>query len=42
MLVTVHPSFLLRLPDEESRAREERAFEDDLRAARTAMERETA
>jgi DNA polymerase len=31
--VTVHPSFLLRLPDEASRAREYRAFVDDLRAA---------
>jgi DNA polymerase len=30
--VTVHPSFLLRLPDEESRAREYRAFVEDLRA----------
>ena len=30
--VTVHPSFLLRLPDEESRAREYRAVVDDLRA----------
>jgi DNA polymerase len=29
--VTVHPSFLLRLPDEESRAREYRAFVEDLR-----------
>ena len=31
--ITVHPSFLLRLPDEDSRAREYRAFVDDLRAA---------
>jgi uracil-DNA glycosylase len=31
--VTVHPSFLLRLPDEDSRAREYRAFVADLRAA---------
>jgi DNA polymerase len=30
--VTVHPSFLLRLPDEDSRAREYRAFVEDLRA----------
>jgi len=30
--VTVHPSFLLRLPTEEARAREYRAFVDDLRA----------
>lgn len=32
-LVTVHPSYLLRLPDEESRAREYRRFVDDLRLA---------
>ncbi len=31
--VTVHPSFLLRLPDEEARAREYRAFVEDLRTA---------
>ncbi len=31
--VTVHPSFLLRLPDEESKAREYRAFVADLRRA---------
>jgi DNA polymerase len=30
--VTVHPSFLLRLPDEDARAREYRAFVEDLRA----------
>ncbi len=37
--VTVHPSFLLRVPDEEGRAREYRAFLDDLReAARLAEE----
>jgi DNA polymerase len=29
--VTVHPSFLLRLPDEQSKTREYRAFVDDLR-----------
>lgn len=29
--VTVHPSFLLRLPDEDSKAREYRAFVADLR-----------
>ena len=33
-LVTVHPSYLLRLPDEESRAREYAAFVADLRHAR--------
>lgn len=32
-LVTVHPSYLLRLPDEESRTREYRRFVDDLRLA---------
>jgi uracil-DNA glycosylase family protein len=31
--VTVHPSFLLRVPDEATRAKEYRAFVDDLRAA---------
>jgi uracil-DNA glycosylase family protein len=31
--ITVHPSFLLRLPDEDARAREYRAFVDDLRTA---------
>jgi uracil-DNA glycosylase len=30
--VTVHPSYLLRLPDEPSKAREYRAFVADLRA----------
>jgi DNA polymerase len=33
VLVTVHPSYLLRLPDEESKAREYRRFVDDLRLA---------
>ena len=32
--VTVHPSYLLRLPDEDAKAREYRAFVEDLRAAR--------
>jgi len=37
--ITVHPSFLLRLPDEDARAREYRAFVEDLRmAARLAAE----
>jgi uracil-DNA glycosylase len=37
--ITVHPSFLLRVPDEDSRAREYRAFLGDLRkAARLAEE----
>ena len=33
VLVTVHPSYLLRLPDEESKAREYAAFVTDLRHA---------
>ena len=33
-LVTVHPSYLLRLPDEDSKAREYAAFVADLRHAR--------
>jgi uracil-DNA glycosylase len=32
-LVTVHPSYLLRLPDEEAKAREYQRFVDDLRIA---------
>ena len=32
-LVTVHPSYLLRLPDEDARAREYKRFIDDLRLA---------
>jgi DNA polymerase len=32
-LVTVHPSYLLRLPDADSKAREYRRFVDDLRVA---------
>jgi DNA polymerase len=32
-LVTVHPSYLLRLPDEAARAREYKRFIDDLRLA---------
>ena len=32
-LVTVHPSYLLRLPDEDARAREYKRFVDDLRIA---------
>jgi DNA polymerase len=32
-MVTTHPSYLLRLPDEASKAREYRNFVDDLRAA---------
>jgi DNA polymerase len=36
--LTVHPSFLLRQPDEESRAREYQAFVGDLRAVRAMMD----
>ena len=32
--ITVHPSYLLRLPDAESKAREYRHFVNDLRQAR--------
>ena len=42
VFITVHPSFLLRLPDEESRVREEQAFEDDLRAALGWLDRQAA
>ena len=37
VFVTVHPSFLLRVPDEEARAREYRAFVRDLREVRNMM-----
>ncbi|MGR3541536.1 MAG: UdgX family uracil-DNA binding protein [Hasllibacter sp.] len=33
VFITVHPSFLLRLPDEEGRAREQGRFVDDLKRA---------
>ena len=33
VLVTVHPSYLLRLPDPEARAREYERFVEDLRIA---------
>jgi len=36
--VTVHPSFLLRVPDEDAKAREYRAFVRDLEAVRKLME----
>jgi DNA polymerase len=36
-LVTVHPSYLLRLPDEEAKAREYRQFVDDLKIAATLL-----
>ena len=32
-LVTVHPSYLLRLPDEDAKAREYERFVDDLKIA---------
>jgi DNA polymerase len=31
--VTVHPSYLLRLPDEDAKAREYQRFVDDLKIA---------
>lgn len=37
-LVTVHPSYLLRLPDEEAKQREYAAFVADLRLARSLLE----
>ena len=37
-LVTVHPSFLLRLPDEEAKQREYAAFVADLKQARTLLD----
>jgi uracil-DNA glycosylase len=33
VLVTVHPSYLLRLPDEEAKALEYRHFVEDLKIA---------
>src|SRR5712672_511725 len=36
-LVTVHPSYLLRLPDADAKAREYQRFVDDLRIAATLM-----
>ncbi|MBN8963226.1 MAG: UdgX family uracil-DNA binding protein [Rhizobiales bacterium] len=36
-LVTVHPSYLLRLPDQETRAREYQRFVDDLKMAGTQL-----
>lgn len=37
VLLTVHPSFLLRVPDEETKAREKRLFLADLKAARALL-----
>jgi DNA polymerase len=39
MLVTVHPSYLLRIPDREKAAEELRRFEADLRAVKAFLER---
>jgi DNA polymerase len=36
-LLTVHPSYLLRLPDQEAKDREYARFVDDLRLAREAL-----
>ncbi|MCE6961325.1 UdgX family uracil-DNA binding protein [Cereibacter sphaeroides] len=38
VLVTVHPSYILRLPDEAAREAERARFRDDLRAARYLLE----
>jgi uracil-DNA glycosylase len=38
-LVTVHPSYLLRIPDEEDKAREYVRFVDDLRIARDFLQK---
>ena len=38
IFVTVHPSFLLRIPDRESAARERRLFAEDLAAVRRIMD----
>jgi DNA polymerase len=37
VIVTVHPSYLLRVPDEEAKHREYAAFVEDLRLARTIL-----
>ena len=37
VLLTVHPSFLLRVPDEETKQREKRLFLADLKAARALL-----
>ena len=38
-LVTVHPSYLLRLPDADSKAREYRCFVDDLKIAAALLQK---
>jgi len=40
-LVTVHPSYLLRLPDEDAKAREYERFVDDLRIAAALLRKST-
>jgi uracil-DNA glycosylase family protein len=40
-LVTVHPSYLLRLPDEEAKAREYERFVDDLKIAAALLRKST-
>jgi DNA polymerase len=42
VFVTVHPSFLLRVPDEDAKAREFRAFVADLRTIAGLLEDQTA
>ena len=39
LLVTVHPSYLLRIPEAERKAEEVRRFEDDLRAVKAFIDR---
>jgi DNA polymerase len=41
-LITVHPSYLLRLPDEQAKQREYAAFVSDLRSARSLMSSKNA
>lgn len=41
-LVTVHPSYLLRLPDQDARAREYERFVGDLKIAATQLQRDKA
>ena len=40
-LVTVHPSYLLRLPDEDAKAREYERFVDDLKIAAALLRKST-
>lgn len=42
LLVTVHPAFLLRIPDEADKRREYRAFVTDLKLCRTYLSRPSA